>query len=534
MMEDTTDVSRRRLLRLAGTVGTGLLGGTAVAAADPDCTASNRWQASDSLATGGVDTYTYTVAYDRPCETTVWLEGSGTADADLFVTFDGRPPSRSDHDRRSQSQGSTERLLLAGESLRGVDELGIAVTLYSGSGEYTVGVEETGRARSVGDDGPATQSETLSASATTLSFIPGLSENEASGGDDLHSIMPNEKEGFIPLVPFDDIPADGGFYGDEIRSLPDSLSEAVAMEKHVEGIDRTFNHYRLRNSLNVEFSTRDGTTVDLDSDVRVNVNGRGSLGDRYGEYTPGELPLREDGQKRFVVDEFETGLTYTILEEDIYRNIQTSAIEMVDDERYKPVHRMNRYLTVNREEFDRGGRTVEGVRVSTVWGASNSYTHEIASMDDFPVVDDFTPDNPILYTWIELTVLADGTRLVRIPDASVDPKHAGYLGDTKRATNGLKVIFEEGVDSGDGHTAAIDEDTNNVWDRFKEEYDENEYVPYGNDPANYIENYRNDGWSLSDYPVMAFGETPDGAPLDRSQTLSILDRDPLPPFPSVS
>lgn len=537
------EVSRRQLLRSSAAAAASGLVGSSVVAADP-CGETNTWRKTGVLESGGMATYTYVPAFEESCGAAVWLDGPEDADADLYLTLDGREPSADDYDRKSNLPGAEERVELDGTVMNSVPEVRIGVDFYEESGRYEVGVEETGSDRTSGTAG----TERLSASATTLSFIPGLSEDETADGDDLHSAMPSEKAGVVPVVPFDDIPADTGFVGDHRREMPDSLSDALALEKHVEGVDRTFHPYRFRNSLNVAFATEDGRTVDVESGVEVRVNGDGDLGDRYGERTPDELPLRTDGEKRFVVEEFETGPTYTILEEDVYRNLQAGPIEAVDGQRYRPVHRVNRYLSLNREEFTRDGETVEGVRASTVWGASNPYTHQIASMDDFPVVDDFTPDNPILYTWVELTVLADGTRLVRVPDASVYPRHAGYLGDTKRATNGLDVIYEEDTDSGGGYDVAIDEKSNNVWDRFKTEFDENRYVPYGSDHDGflgdwfsdsndeheyYLEHYRDDGWAHSTHPVMAFGETPEGGSLGRSGTLSILDREPLAPFPDV-
>jgi len=59
------------------------------------------------------------------------------------VTLDGRTPSTSDYDKRSITQDSQETVVV--EDVDSDTELGILVDSYSGSGNYTVSVEEIGR-----------------------------------------------------------------------------------------------------------------------------------------------------------------------------------------------------------------------------------------------------------------------------------------------------------------------------------------------------------------------------------------------------
>ncbi len=74
------------------------------------------------------------------CEVAVTLEGPDDADFDLYATADGRTPSGNDYDARSTGDGSDESVTLS--SIDGA--VGILVNARSGSGEYTLRVEERG------------------------------------------------------------------------------------------------------------------------------------------------------------------------------------------------------------------------------------------------------------------------------------------------------------------------------------------------------------------------------------------------------
>ncbi|WP_435359267.1 S8 family serine peptidase [Haloarchaeobius sp. DFWS5] len=86
--------------------------------------------------------YTYTLSLDTPCQVTVSLSGPSGADFDLYVTTDGRTPSTNDYDKRSVTQDSQENVVL--DTVSSGQELGILVDSYSGSGSFTLDVEELG------------------------------------------------------------------------------------------------------------------------------------------------------------------------------------------------------------------------------------------------------------------------------------------------------------------------------------------------------------------------------------------------------
>lgn len=89
---------------------------------------------------GDGDRYTYALETVDPCEATITLES--TAGFDLYVTLDGRTPTRWDHDEASTGDGN-ERIDL---ELDGDEELGVLVRAeWFERGDYVLEVEELGR-----------------------------------------------------------------------------------------------------------------------------------------------------------------------------------------------------------------------------------------------------------------------------------------------------------------------------------------------------------------------------------------------------
>ncbi|OAQ54102.1 peptidase S8 [Natrinema mahii] len=112
-----------------------------------DCGDEVNTASADGQLSGGwwgnpSDSYTYTLKTANPCSATVSLEGPETADFDLYLTLDGRTPTQQDYDERSASGDSTESIDV---DLSGDEEFGILVSRYSGSGSYTVNIEELGK-----------------------------------------------------------------------------------------------------------------------------------------------------------------------------------------------------------------------------------------------------------------------------------------------------------------------------------------------------------------------------------------------------
>ncbi len=111
-----------------GSCGDASTGGSA------DSSLSGYWDA---------ESYTYTTSLDSTCQVTVSLDGPSGADFDLYVTLDGRTPTTSDYDKRSITQDSQEQIIA--DAVSSGQDIGILVDSYSGSGSYTVSVEELGQ-----------------------------------------------------------------------------------------------------------------------------------------------------------------------------------------------------------------------------------------------------------------------------------------------------------------------------------------------------------------------------------------------------
>ncbi|WP_254530646.1 S8 family serine peptidase [Natrinema gelatinilyticum] len=114
---------------------TGQCGNETVTASADGSLDGNTWQ-------GQSDRYTYRLHTADPCSATVALEGPANGDFELYVTTDGRSPSRWDHDRSSTNSASRESIAL---TLDGDEVLGLQVHAEWGAGQYSLRLEERGR-----------------------------------------------------------------------------------------------------------------------------------------------------------------------------------------------------------------------------------------------------------------------------------------------------------------------------------------------------------------------------------------------------
>lgn len=392
-----------------------------------------------------------------------------------------------------------------------------------------------------------TRPDQLGATATTISFIAGLSENPETGGDVLNSTLVDTTGGMFPR----EFPADSGFLGDGVVELPDDLETFLNDEKEVRGLDRTYKRFRLKNSVAIEFdSVPEGRTLpsNLGGTVKVNT--------RLDE----DEVIRVDGNSvtgNFDIELFDADdpepLPRTILHEGKIDDVESPFVNF--DGRVKPAQSYTRYVKVTTVELEKDGRPIEGVQVATLWGTSDPFTYELVNEGGGDLADWALPlpNNPVVFSWLELTVLADGTKLVRVPDASIFPNHAGYLAESvsrthgeKLATSGLEVITDPNeTSSEDGYDVAIRDTQNNVWDAFKGNYEEEATsAPYHTPHLVYLRSYRQsyDGPTgtgnagLVELPLMVYGKDPDGRSLSRPAVLDLLstgsrDWHPLTPFP---
>ncbi len=399
---------------------------------------------------------------------------------------------------------------------------------------------------------PSAPADQRDATATVLSYVPGLDENDAAPGadadQDFYSAFPNRGGGLFPR----EFPIDGGFVGDQQQGPPETVGDAID-GKTVQGLDEPHDAFRVKNTLAIEFETPPrGRTLDSDVTGAIRVN---------SQFSEDDVIFRRGFDLEFDVRLFDPEdpeePSKTIVEEGRLDDVEGFLKNF--DRRVRPARTNTRYVGVDRVELRKDGAPIEGVRAATVWGGSNPYSHDLQAGIVEEGADFVLPlqNNPVIYSWVELTVLADGTKLVRVPDATPFPKHAGYLATgvdrtagTLRADSKLDVIFDTDVtDSGDGYDVAVNEEDNNVWNTFVDTYGESflpedrPVSPYMVQGLFYLDSYREEYDSIRgegqngfvERPIMAFGRTPDGSELDRDETLALLDTAegdwfPLSPF----
>lgn len=371
-------------------------------------------------------------------------------------------------------------------------KVGEAFVLANGKGgnamDLDVSVMRWGDLSDGGDDGGE-----VTASATTLSIFPGLSENSSEGGDELNSALPD----------FHGQAVDDWFHGDFQIELEDSLEQATKSDRELEEFPgEAFRHYRFKNQVEVSFRTPDGSSIETDSvDVSYNTD-------------TVEITLEGEGNT----------LRNDILNETLFGG----------QDKLKATPR-KRYINTEITEID----GINAIRVSTIWGAFDPYVellleyvadntlYALFKLLDMPqngVLIDFITTTPTIYTWLELVITADGTQLARVWDASRYPKHAGYLGDEKMDTN----VFERGEDW------QVNEDVNERFNEWTIEEQTHSVVPYESPHNAYLELFDRNVVPQIDqglHPVMYFGRD-DSGKLSEAEVKSLLPNDYLDPFES--
>ncbi|ADB62464.1 hypothetical protein Htur_3602 [Haloterrigena turkmenica DSM 5511] len=254
------------------------------------------------------------------------------------------------------------------------------------------------------------------ASATTVTLLPGHSENSSEGGDPLNSAMPD----------YDGRSLDAWFVADVVTDLPDDLETVREMRKHLPEYDEGLRQYRLANGIELSFTTPDGRSV-VDSSVALETNA--------------------DEAPSYVGVEGESG------EENIVRDI----IERDDLDWFDGKDKLRADVEDKRFESDAVRESVDGVagvRAAVVFGGTDTYIeimrekfYELGPVEflettgmDVEAVPAFIVQPPTMYTFLELAVMADGTTLARAWDASPYPKHYLYVDERKRD----ETEFEEG------------------------------------------------------------------------------------------
>lgn len=283
----------------------------------------------------------------------------------------------------------------------------------------------------------------VSASVSTIQFIPGKEENPSRDGHPLNSalmqIIPGEgKEVTIPFIDrtVSIGPVFDNWIGADMKEdIAEDLEEARKPKNNKYVDDRPgeeFNEYRFENGVNVAFETTDEVSVDDDT-VEITFSEAGPSGDdpriQRGEEEPSKTVLHDNEINSLPWEEWYG--------------------ENVRDSRRQP-----RYYNYETDfEFD----GVEGVRVFTVWGGWAGFMRDFSSriadnpasffssVWNWPVPTSlaklvllaappgvgFITESlgvvPNTFTVLDVVVLADGRRYVRVWDASQYPSLATYV-----------------------------------------------------------------------------------------------------------
>ena len=322
-------------------------------------------------------------------------------------------------------------------------------------------------------------------SATTITLLPGHSENTTEGGDALDSAMPD----------YDGKCLDAWFVADAVTDLPDELETVREMRKQLPEYDEGLRQYRLANELELSFSTEDGRTV-VDSSVtrHTNANEKPSYVGVEGE----------DGEENVVRDIIERDdLDWFDGKDKLRADVEGKRFES----------------DAVREEVD----GIEGVRASVLFGGSDTYIeimrekfYELGPVEflettgmETEAVPAFIVQPPTMYTFLELAVMADGTELARVWDVSPYPKHYLYVDERKRD----ETEFEEGSRLEGGEWRKNENGNERFGQWVLEEQDlRSPFTPH---VRTGYEQYVDHATSVGRYPEMAYGE--DGAELTASQ-----------------
>lgn len=377
---------------------------------------------------------------------------------------------------------------------------------------------------------------TVGASATVFSWVPGLSENESEGGNDLHSAFPDQ--GPVPLLPID-----AAFLGDKAQSLEETVEETLEMRKSVEDLDGEHRQYRFKNTVEVSFDVDSNETIKED---RIEIAFNSFLPDEVGSQI--NIDRNPTLEYTFVNPDAPEPLSNTIVEENVNDHINLSLVDLTqwENDRTQTAYPRPRFATILLDDFTFRNDTIEGVRVADLWGAENPYMRDLAKPSNIPFI---WGANPIIYHWIDMIALADGTYAVRVQDATQFPMHTLFTGPAgepaeqyKRTDSGLEIIYDTNASTDKEYAAAVHEDNHKPWGQFFGSFDDDtKFVPYKTPKKRYLKNHdkdTTDRWFgfknelLVDHPMMTYGMTGDEEELSTEEVLELLP-EPQSPFPGL-
>jgi hypothetical protein len=369
-----------------------------------------------------------------------------------------------------------------------------------------------------------------------VSWVPGLNENDNEDGNNVYSAFPDE--GPIPGFPIDE-----AFLGDKSRQIGETVQETLNMRKNVQQLPGTHRQYRFKNTTEVTFTAKSDRKIDFESPIEIRANGQEPAKFDFKSSINGRGTFPVVGVV-FLNPNNPEPLPETVVEEDLNQGINGSFVDFLNDDRTRTVHARRRFMTAKFDTFTFRGTDIEGVRIANLWGAENPYTRDLARLTGV-----LPGANPIIYSWIDMVVLANGTHAVRIQDATQFPMHTLYTGPAgnpenqyKRTDSGLEIDFDPSASTGKEYAAAINEDNHEPWGQFFGSFDDNTtYVPYKTPKKRYLKNHNNDStgrWFgfknelLVDHPMMTYGQTSSGGKLTRAEVMQLLPS-PQSPYPKL-
>lgn len=246
----------------------------------------------------------------------------------------------------------------------------------------------------------------IDTAATTLTLLPGHSEDTPGDGHAHDSAMPD----------YGGKSLDAWFTADHVTDYPDDLEAALEMRRDLPEYDERLRRHRLMNRIELGFATPDGRRVRPET-VRHDTNA-----DRRPSYVAVE---GQPGEENAVHD---------IVERD--------DLEWFDN-RSKLRAEIDRLESGVVRETVRG---VEGIRASVLLGGRDTFIvimkekfdelGPVAFLEetgmDAEAVPAFVVQPPTMYTFLDVVAMADGATLARVWDVSPYPKHYLYADGRKR------------------------------------------------------------------------------------------------------
>ena len=296
---------------------------------------------------------------------------------------------------------------------------------------------------------------------------------------------------------------DEWFHGDFKTERPDGLSDAINGTKSLEEYADSFPDHRINSVVEIGFNT-DGETIP-DGEYEVQIT------DPDDDTTSGSLsPVTLEGGSDEPANPFRNEFDhYDDHQDDDYLTaVQKGPHTKIDD-------------TVTVEGVD-------GIRGSIIFGGNDKYLEKVkeditdlAELVDYDVptiLGLYFTHLPAFYTFLDFAFMADGSKAVRVWDASRYPAHALYVDGQKERQNTFRQDQEWTVDGPAGEDKA-----------FKQ------FAIEGQIPSTNPFNKGNSFEYKTGFRVFGFGDHPVMDLIDPGSTLSVETienelSDPLFPF----